>query len=222
MNDDNSLCAVRDALTAAEGALTETHMHTPLDTIVRRGRAARRRHRLIGLTGTAAVATIAALVLGLGGLAPTHSTGTIRTAAFTLVSHANGLVTLTVNIGVLVEPRTLQSDLAQDGIPAIVTVGSFCSSNPAPAVPANLWYGTAQSGMYAQSPPTITFDPALLPAGTELSFSFFQLSGFGSNTGVQEDAFTLIDTSSYACTSTAPTPAKLAGHGAVVTIGPNA
>ncbi len=220
MNDSNSLGAVRDALTAAKGALTQTHMHTPLDAIVHRGRAARRRHRLIGLTGTAAAAAAsAALVVGLVGVtssAPAHSTGTIRTAAFTLVSHANDTVTLTINIGVLVDPRTLQSDLAHDGIPAMVTVRSFCSSDPALAAFSRVVsFRPAPRGVR----PTFTFNPAAMPAGTELSFGIFQLSGSGTNTGIEEDAMELIDTGSYTCTSTAPTAASLGG-GVVGTIGP--
>jgi hypothetical protein len=41
-------------------------MATPLDAIVRQGRARRRRHWFTGLAGTAAVA-VAALVIGLAG-----------------------------------------------------------------------------------------------------------------------------------------------------------
>jgi hypothetical protein len=46
---------------------------------------------------------------------------------------------------------------------------------------------------------TVTINPAAMPAGTELSFGSFQL------TRGQETVFTLIDTGSYTCTSTAPT-----------------
>ena len=63
---------------------------------------------------------------GLGS-SPAPGTGTIRTAAFTLIRHTNGTATLTINPQVLLDPSTLQSDLAQDGIPAKVTTGSFCS-----------------------------------------------------------------------------------------------
>ncbi len=57
---------------------------------------------------------------------------------------------------------------------------------------------TPQSGMH----PTITIDPATMPAGTELSFGDFQLT-----TGEQQASFALIDASSYVCTSTPPGPA---------------
>jgi hypothetical protein len=87
MNDESALGTVRDSLTTAKASLTEVQMSTPLDTIVRHGRATRRRRRLIGLAGTGAVAVTAALAVGLTGvIGSTHRTGTIRTAAFTLVS----------------------------------------------------------------------------------------------------------------------------------------
>jgi hypothetical protein len=57
---------------------------------------------------------------------------------------------------------------------------------------------TAQAGTGQQ--PTITFDPSAMPAGTELSFGDFQLTN-----SEQLATVALIDTSSYTCTSTAPT-----------------
>jgi hypothetical protein len=204
MNDDSGLGTVRDSLTSAKDSLTEVRMRTPLDTIVRRGRATRRRHRLIGLASTGAVAVTAALAVGLTGvIGSTHRTGIIRTAAFTLVANANGTATLTINPRVLLDPSTLQSDLKQDGIPAMVTVGSFCSSDPPPAgflrvvsfQPKPRGSGRQQ----AVAHPTVTFNPSAMPAGTELSFGNFQLANG------QQTSFALIDTGAYTCTGTAPT-----------------
>jgi hypothetical protein len=45
----------------------------------------------------------------------------------------------------------------------------------------------------------MTIDPAAMPAGTELSFGNFQLANG------EQTSFTLIDTGSYTCTSTAST-----------------
>src|SRR5450432_2792030 len=101
MNDESALGTVRDSLTTAKDSLTKVQMSTPLDTIMRHGRATRRRRRLIGLAGTGAVAVTAALAVGLATSAPVHGTGTIQTAAFTLVSNANGTATLTINPKVL-------------------------------------------------------------------------------------------------------------------------
>src|SRR5579875_1046501 len=134
MDDDSALGTVRDSLTTARDSLTEVQMSTPLDTIVRHGRAARRRRRLTGLAGAGAVAVTAALAVGLTGTAGSaHHTGIIRTAAFTLASNANGTATLTINPRVLLDPGTLQRDLNRDGIPAVVTAGRFCTSSPPPA-----------------------------------------------------------------------------------------
>ena len=179
--------------------------------IIRQGDRRRRRsltrQSLGGLSAAGIAGAGVALGLGLTGSAPAHGTGTIRTAAFTLVSNANGTATLTINPNVLLEPGTLQSDLAQDGIPAMVTTGSFCSTDPAPAGLSRVV--SIQKAQLAGPPPlggkpdqrpvrTMTIDPAALPAGTELSFGNFQLAN-GAQT-----SYTLIDTGSYTCTSTAP------------------
>jgi hypothetical protein len=202
MNDDSALGTVRDSLTTAKDSLTEVRMSTPLDTIVRRGRAARRRHRLIGLAGTGAVAVTAALAVGLTGvIGSAHRPGTIRTAAFTLVSNTNGTATLTINPRVLLDPSTLQSDLKQEGIPAIVRVGSFCSSDPPPSgFPQVVSSQPKPQGSGPVTNPKLTIHPAAMPAGTELSFGNFQLANS------QQTTFALIDTGSYTCTSTPPTP----------------
>lgn len=107
----------------------------------------------------------------------------------------------------LLDPTTLQSDLQQDGIPALVTTGSFCSSDPVPA-------GIQQVLAGPKAPPgaarTFTINPAAMPAGTELSFGNFQLSP-GSETAVG-----LIDTNLHTCTGTAPTVAPLPGADVMV------
>ena len=204
MNDNSTLGIVRDSLNTAKDSLGDVHMNTPLDTIVRHGRATRRRRSVIGVTGVTAVAASAALVVGLSGVtgsAPAHSTGTIRTAAFTLVSHANGTATLTIHPRVLLDPSTLQKDLEHDGIPAKVTTGSFCSSDPAPAGFSEAVsfqpQGSGPTGPVKN--PTVTIDPSAMPAGTELSFGNFRLATS------QQSSFALISTGSYTCTSTAPT-----------------
>ncbi|MGH3401473.1 MAG: hypothetical protein ACRDRJ_02975 [Streptosporangiaceae bacterium] len=135
------------------------------------------------------------------GSTPAHRTGTIRTAAFMLTMNANGTATLKLRPRELFEPGTLQNDLKKDGIPARVTVGSFCSSDPTPAgfsqavsIPIQRGQGT-----------TVTINPAAIEAGTELSFSTFRLA---SNL---ETLAALIDTSSYTCISTAPTTLPTGG-----------
>jgi hypothetical protein len=115
----------------------------------------------------------------------------------------------------LLDPGALQSDLAQDGIPAKVTSGSFCSSDPHPAGFSQVVSVNWPSNVSPQSgvQPTITIDPSAMPAGAELSVGYFQLSS-GEAAGEQQADVVLIDTSSYTCTSTPPDPnGPPAGYG---------
>ena len=198
-----------EVLRAASDSLSAIPMANPPDVeaIMARGRA-RRRHRLSAVAGlsVAAAAAGTALALGLTGvLGPARTPGTIRTASFTLVSSPNGTATLTISPKELLDPAALQSDLAQYGIPAKVTTGSFCSSDPAPAgfsqVVSSYPAGPSTATPQPVVQPTITIDPAAMPAGTELSVGDFQLSS-----GEQQADFVLIDTSSYTCSSTPPDP----------------
>lgn len=201
MNDSAVLRELRDSLSGVTAG-----ERPRLAAITARGRV-HRRHRLsaiVGLSLTAAVggAALAAGLTGVFGPAPARGTATIRTAAFTIVRNADGTDTLTIHPQVLFDPTTLQNDLAQYGIPAMVNTGSFCSSDPAPGdisqVMTPLLQGEEGSPPPAQDP-TITIDPAAMPPGTELSFGNFQVS-MGLETTIA-----LIDISSYTCTSTAPT-----------------
>jgi hypothetical protein len=162
------------------------------------------------VAGVAAGGAVAVGLTGTHGPAPVHTIrtlapGAIRTAAFKLVKQSNGKTTLTLDPNEFLDPATLQSDLAKYAIPAKVTSGSFCSSDPAPAgfsQVVSLPAPTAPVPPHTGAQPTITFDPAAIPAGTELSVGYFQLPN-----GEQQASFALIDTSSYACTSTPPGPA---------------
>jgi hypothetical protein len=153
-----------------------------------------------GITAATAAATVM-LGLGLtGAFAPAtaRTTGTIQTTAFTLVHHADGTATLTINLNVLLDPATLRSDLQHDGIAAMVTTGSFCASDPAPAGINQVLPQEPKAPPRSARTMTMTIDPAAMPAGTELSFGYFPLSPGG------ETAVALIDTTAYTCTSTTP------------------
>jgi hypothetical protein len=201
VTDSAELRALRDSLTglAMPG-------RPSLAAIKARGRVQRRR-RLPGAAGllVAAAAAGAALALGVVGVigrgdvrnptrAPTP--GTIRTPSYTLVSDSSGKVTLTIDPRKLFDAAALQSDLARYGIPAKVTEGRFCSSQPAPAGLHKVVSTTRGGGGV---PPTVSFDPSAIPAGTELSFGHFQLTGF------QFADVALMDTGSHTCSSTVPT-----------------
>ena len=207
MNDHELITAVRQSVHGV-------HMNVPADQIVSRSRVIRASgHRRLA-AGVTAVAAAGSVVLGLGlsgalGSAPARGTGTIRTAAFTLTRNANGTDTLTINPQVLFDPITLQNDLAQYGIPAKVTTGSFCASDPAPSGFSRVvTFSPAfqgDSGQQQVDDPTVTINPATMPAGTELSIGAFQVSN-GDNT-----ALALITANSYTCASTAPTAPPFGG-----------
>jgi hypothetical protein len=107
---------------------------------------------------------------------------------------------------VLFEPATLQRGLETDHIPAMVTAGSFCSSNPAPSGFSQVASIPVQPGQHRVK---VTINPAAMPAGTKLSFGHFQLASS------QQTSIALIDTGSYTCTGTAPT-ALPSGGGALL------
>ena len=199
-----------EVLRAASDSLSRIPIASPPDVqaIMAKGRS-RRRHRFTAVVGLSMVAGSTALVLGLTAVfGAARAPGTIRTASFTLVSNSNGTATLSISPKELLEPAALQADLAQYGIPAKVTAGSLCTSDHAPAGfgqvvssnPAGQSTATPQPGLN----PTMTIDPAAMPAGTELSVGSFQLSS-----GEQQADFVLIDTSSYTCSSTPPDPNSL-------------
>jgi len=203
VNDiDGVFIQARDALSADPIA-----QPPPVEAILARSRGQRHRRRLAGLSVTG-IAGVTALALGLAGVFGGHNPGrvgtTIRTAAFTLAENANGTDTLTLTADQVFNPAALQQALQQDGIPALVQTGSYCSSSPAPPGPA--WAATLSLQLPDGTPVSpnqpvpadadTVINPAAMPAGTELFFGYFN-SG-NTLTG------NLIYTSSYTCSSNPP------------------
>jgi hypothetical protein len=209
--DDSALTReLRESLTGIAAP-----QRPPLETITARGRAHRRRRRTaraaLPAVGLAAATALALGLAGAFGAAPSRGTGTIRTAAFTLVEHANGTATVTINMNLLQDPGALQRALRQDGILAIVRAGSFCSSDPIPAGFAQVVTGVTLPYSTGPAPsPSFTINPAAMPAGTELSFAFWLPWNSRIKTAIE-----LIDTNSYTCSRTAP-PAPPPGEGVIV------
>ena len=203
-----------EVLRAAADSLSGIPMAGPpaVEAIVARGRA-RRTRRLSAVAGLSVAAAATALALGVTGvLGPAGTSGTIRTASFTLTSNSNGTATLTISPKELLDPAALESDLANYGIPAKVTSGSLCTSDPAPAgfsqVVSSSPAGPSTATPTPVAQPTITIDPAAMPAGTELSVGDFQLTS-GEFSGEQQADFLLIDANSYTCSTTPPDPNSL-------------
>jgi hypothetical protein len=202
LTDNVELRELRESLTGI--AMPQ---RPPLKTITARGRA-RRRHRrstVTRLTAAGAVG-VAAATLGVTGAFTARSTlNTIRTPSFTLVSYTDGTAKLTLNPGELLNPSELQTDFAKYRIPAKVTSGSYCTSDPAPAGLAQVVSGPGP-GTWQPGPvpkPTITIDPSKIPAGAELTVGDFKLP-----TGEQQANFSLMNSNSYTCTSTPPDMSK--------------
>jgi hypothetical protein len=207
-----------EVLRAASCSLSRLPVASPpeVEAIVTRGRA-RRRNRLSAVAGLSVTAAAAAtaLVLGLTGvMGQARTPTTIKTASFTLVSNSNGTDTLTLDPRELLDPAQLQSDLQANGIPAMVTSGSICTSDPAPSgfsqVVSSSPAGPSTSMPTPVSQPTITIDPSAMPAGTELSVGYFQLSS-GTYAGEQQADMLLVNTNSYTCSNTPPDPNSLPG-----------
>ena len=201
LTDSPELRELRDALSGV--AIPEPPR---LDAITGRGRE-RRRHRratVAGLSATGVVA-VTALALGVGGaFTPAAKPGTIRTAAYTLRHNPNGTDTLTLNPGELLNPAQLQRDFARYGIPAKVTAGSYCTSDPEPAGFSQAVSGPGPGTWKAGSGqrPMMTIDPSQIPSGTELSVGYFQDTS--ASPPQQQANMSLINTDSYSCSSTAP------------------
>jgi len=207
-----------DELSAELRELREhsAHLAVPappqLSDITANGRRFQRRRRY-ALAGCAVAGATAVTVLAVNlvsasapGPAPagpgTQSTtpAKIKTAAFTIKSNQDGTVSLTIDPSELFEPSTLENDLALYGVPALVTVGKVCTSDPGPDglddVESFEPGGPGSNG-------TITIDPAAMPDGTLLSFGTVDLKG-----DVRASYSSLVYANDYTCTTTPPNDAE--------------
>lgn len=126
MSDSDVLRAARDSLSGRPVAGPPD-----VETIMARGRAHRRRHRVIpGVTGTLAVAGGTAVAVTALAPASPHAThqatppagrrpATTQLAAWTVTKLADG--DISVKIRELTDPAGLQGRLRADGVPASVT-----------------------------------------------------------------------------------------------------
>jgi len=209
VNDiDGVLLQARDAFSA-------TRMETPVETILATGRTRRHRRRLVQLTAAAAAG--GALALGLAAVvssgSPAPAPQTIRTAAFTLVRNANGTASLTLNLHQVFDPAALQQALSSDGIPALVQAGTYCTSHPAPPSSGVLSVQLPDGSPVTKSTPghpspvppdaVTVINPAAMPAGTELSFTYSN-NNHDLNAG-------LIYTAAHTCSSNPPAGPPPAG-----------
>ena len=173
MNEHDVMCQVRESFSGLR-------MDMPVEAVFARSRV-RRRRRLSVLTTAAAAATAAAataMTLTLGGAAPARpgspppaAPGSVRlAAAFSVTSGPGKSTTLIVRKGARLGPGALREDLARHGIPALVTVGTFCRSRP--EAPSGLGQVLSPSTLPDGSDMMVINGPAM-PPGTRLSIGYF-------------------------------------------------
>ena len=178
MNEHDVMYQVRESFSGLR-------MDTPVEQVWARSRA-RRRRRLTGLTAaTAATAGAAAVItLTAGGAAPapsrsghapsaspgSASQGSVRLAAFTVTNGPGDSTTLILRKDAPLDPSALRQALAQHGIPALVTVGSFCRTTPLAPVPFGQ---VVQPTTLADGSDAIVINGQAMPPGVELSIASF-------------------------------------------------
>lgn len=119
MNDDDLITMVRESF-------TDLHGTTPVEQIVRRGRAIRTWRRIPVLTG--ALAVMAGTALAVTALIPVRhqpppkpsTPPSALLAAWTVSRQSDGTVRVTIRE--LRDPALLQRQLSADGVPASVTL----------------------------------------------------------------------------------------------------
>jgi hypothetical protein len=163
-----------DVLDDYRKPLASLHMGLSADAVLARGDQRRHRRRVsrwAAAGGTGLVAVIVALVLVAGGNgAPNDRSGT-QLAAFTISNGPAGASTVTLhsNSRTRLDPAALRQALAQRGITANVTVGSWCDTATEPA-------GLRQAVTVGHDPsgdPSLTIHPSAIPTGAELSIGYF-------------------------------------------------
>jgi hypothetical protein len=175
------------------------------------GPAPQRRRYLVG--GVAAAAVVAAGAVGIGyAVTGSHSPSAtpggnlsgspnasgvhIHLAAFSVDSQPGGTVTLTLTQQQILDPTALRRALAQAGVPALVTVGSVCTTpGPASVQP----FSAPEHQADGSSITTIT--PSEIPVGDELSVGYFTVpGGAGVHISLVQDRLPLT------CSSAPPAP----------------
>ena len=171
-----------DVIGQVRESFSGLRMDTQVEDVFARSRA-RRRRRLSGLTAAAAAAVGAAtaLTLTLGGPAPARSgsppppsPGTAKLAAFSVTSGPGASTTLILSKdkgpqSPQLDPGALRQALARRGIPALVTVGTFCRS--APGVSAGVNKVVRTSDLADGS--AMVINGRAIPPGTQLSIGLF-------------------------------------------------
>ncbi len=179
-----------DVMTQVRESFSGLRMDTPVEDVFARSRARRRRRRsglaAAGATAGLAAGAAAAVTLALSGPgaapggptaarsgSPSPSHGAATLTAFSVTSGPGDSTTLILYKGPKyprLDPAALRAALARHGIPALVTVGTFCRS--APGAPAGLGAVVHPSNRADGS--AMVINGQAMPPGTRLSIGYFQ------------------------------------------------
>jgi hypothetical protein len=162
-------------------SFSAVRMDLPVEDVFARSRAHRHRCRA-GIAGVAAGAAggAAAMALALGGAAPAHSgspsaasRSPVRLAAYSVTSGPGNSTTLVLHKGQQLDANALRAALARDGIPALVTVGTFCHLAPGPSAGNSVIKNLlAQPSSQADGSDVLVITGSSLPPGTRLSIGY--------------------------------------------------
>jgi hypothetical protein len=169
-----------DVIGQVRESFAELRMDTPVEQVFARSRTRRRRRSAVTVAAAGAVGAAAAITLTFGGPVPSRSGNLARPrhdsatlAAFSVTGGPDGSTTLILVKGpqhAQLDPAALRQALTQHGIPALVTVGTFCRTTTGSPVsfdqfvhPATLPDGSAE----------MIINGAAMPTGTQLSIGYF-------------------------------------------------
>ena len=175
-----------DVMTQMRESFSGLRMDTPVEDVFARSRARRRRRRsgLAAAGATAGAAAAVTLALSGPGAAPggptaarpgnpSPSHGAATLTAFSLTNGPGDSTTLILYKGPKyprLDPDALRAALARHGIPALVTVGTFCRSES--GAPAGLGNVVHPSNRADGS--TMVISGQAMPPGSRLSIGYFQ------------------------------------------------
>ncbi len=214
MNDNNVLNALKDSMDGVA-------MRTPVERIVTEGRV-RRRHRRVAGAATG-VATIAGIAVGISVLShpatapPVADPVHIRTAAFTVDTHADGTVHVTWDKSRYFQNHDgLQQALRQAKFPVLIKEGVFCKAprDDGYLDPSGVGRGVdrvMRAGRGDGDKVVFVFTPSAMPAGKQLFIGYLTPAQLAVTNGRPGSVERLVSTGeSLTCTTQAPPPA---GHG---------
>jgi hypothetical protein len=177
MNDNDLITAVREPF-------AKILMATPVEAVVTRGRAVRRRRRrLQGVAGAAAAVTAGVVSILLAVFPGGQAAAPVTLAAWTVVTEPNG--TVAISIHDLRDPLGLQRALRAHGVAAIVRFHRAGSLMPGCVIPGGSRLESTYRRVFVQRPAgsrsqaLLYVDPAAVPKAAEIGIDAARGNGFG-------------------------------------------